>query len=247
MVKRLLSDLCPYLHEKREQVELVLTSFHSKMTTAEGEHLQAQLLVHRKTSFDVDAVPTTNRKARPPCVVSGCKRRSQSRSLCTRHYQQQRLAGVFRTVPLGARLFTYKRAPTDNEIAYFAGYFDGDGSIEFQPLGTGWTLAVVFSQTQPEAVIKMWEIYDGSLRISKARTSNRRKQLRYVLRKQKAVRRFLTDVQRFCIEKRKQVAAVLTHFAPSMSKSHGLRLSRLLRNERHAVADVRRIVKQLRE
>lgn len=55
---RFLEDLRPYVREKRDQVEMVLASYHPRMSDEEGEALQQKLSQLKAQSFSIDEFMT---------------------------------------------------------------------------------------------------------------------------------------------------------------------------------------------
>jgi hypothetical protein len=117
------------------------------------------------------------------------------------------------------------------ELAYFAGYFDGDGSIDLRQRSNTWHLAVTFNQTRPEALVRLQAVYGGNLRFCK-KAPPRRNQLTWSLTQRAAVLTFLRDVQPFVIEKHEEVAAVLARYRPTLTSQEARALVSTLTGHR---------------
>jgi hypothetical protein len=101
-------------------------------------------------------------------------------------------------------------------IAYFAGYFDGDGCLKLgRNKNDKWELRVTFNQTQVPAVVDMQQVYGGSLRPI---VMSGRAGLHYQLCQRNAVARFISDISGICLEKRDQILAVLADYDPGMTE-----------------------------
>jgi hypothetical protein len=227
-VQRILRDVLPYVREKRSQVEAVLANFNSRMSASAGRELQQYLQAEKKRVLPRDTPVTTIRDRTRRCAL--CSRRARARGLCTKHYQSERNAGRLPRIQNeeGRLPFKYRRTPTPTELAYIAGYFDGDGTFEIQKRSGTWYVGVSFNQTQPEGVRLVADLYGGSLRFRRPRTSTRRPQLRYYLGQQEAVFQFLADVRPRIHEKTPEVEAFFAMFSTNISDSAAMALRRKL-------------------
>jgi hypothetical protein len=226
-----LEDLRPHLGEKRDQVEAVLSRFSTRMPAPDARKLIRDLKRMKKTALTARHLPAAVKRPRRMqvhCEADACHRPARAQRLCTLHYQRARAAG---TLPVlqpnrGARVFERPTvAPT--ELAYFAGYFDGDGSVDLRQHSSTWHLAIAFNQTRFEALLRMHAVYGGNLRFCQKQLP-RRHQLKWSLTKREAVLAFLRDVQPHVIEKTREVNLLLSEYTPTLNDLAGQALSREL-------------------
>lgn len=220
-----LQDIQPYLGEKRDQVEAVLSRFSTRMPALDAQKLIRDLQRMKKTKLTVKRLPIKVQSSpsayKVRCGADDCKRPARAQSLCTLHYQRARSAGTLQVLQpnRSATAFTRpKIIPT--ELAYFAGYFDGDGSVDLRQHSSTWHLAIAFNQTRPEALLCMHAVYGGTLRFQKKKPP-RRHQLKWSLTRREAVLAFLRDVQPHVIEKRREVDLLLVQYTSTMTTAQG--------------------------
>ena len=220
----LLTDILPFLGEKREQVEAVMQRFSSRMKTEDGQRLRADLSAMKKQALDPKALPegvrVSGQKKKQTCVTRGCTRRSRARRLCTMHYQRSKTSAFS---PTPSKAFTYSRVPTAVDKAYFAGYFDGDGNLDLRQKSGTWHLTIYFNQTRPEGVLRLRGVYGGLLAL---RTKNqpRRHLLSWVLSTRAGVLAFLYDIVEHSIEKRDEIRIMLSKYRSRLSDEEGAAL-----------------------
>jgi hypothetical protein len=230
-----LEDIRPFIGEKREQVEAVLGRFSTRMPAKDAQRLITDLKRMKQVELTVRKLPTSvksRKKARTRCTVEGCSRSARAQGLCTRDYQRARTAGTLTALQpkRGARSFARGNVAS-TELAYFAGYFDGDGSVDVRRRSNTWHLAIVFNQTRSEALIRLHAVYGGNLRFRK-RAAPRRNQLTWTLTQRSAVLTFLRDIQPFVIEKCEEVTAILADYRSTMSDAEAHKLLQSLRRQR---------------
>jgi hypothetical protein len=217
-----LTDIEPYLGEKRDQVRAVLDRFASRMPHDAGKALVADLTRMKAQEIKLSSLPndalTEHQKMRR-CRIDGCPRRARAQGLCPRHYQTARKRGEVSAIE---RTFAYLHEPSDIDKAYASGFFDGDGHIDFHRLNAAnaWYAAICFNQTRVDGVLRLRYIYGGSLK-PKLSKPPRRLQLRWYLAYHEAVRRFLEDIQPYVIEKREEVQLVLDRYHLGMTDEEG--------------------------
>ncbi len=117
--------------------------------------------------------------------------------------------------------FTYGRVLQSLDAPYFAGYFDGDGSLMLRPEKNRWYPRIAFGQTQPDAVIDLHVIYGGSLKVIKGKGVDPKSILFYQLTQREAVLALLRDIAPFAVEKRDQIQTFLNTYQPNMSFEDG--------------------------
>lgn len=218
-----LTDIEPYLGEKRDQVRAVLDRFATGMPHNVGEALAADITRMKDQGISLATLPPdaiTQIHRRRICIVDGCGRRASARDLCATHYEAARQRGNFKA----SRTFVYLREPTETDKAYAAGFLDGDGHIGFhRATANSWHTIITFGQTRAEGVLRLRYVYGGSLK-PKLPKPPRQLQLRYQLAQYDAVRRFLEDVRPYVIEKRDEVQLVLDRYHHRMSDEEGWEL-----------------------
>lgn len=217
-----LEDIRPFVGEKRAQVEAVLQRFSTRMPATDARQLIADLKQMKRAELTSRNLPTEAKHApkRRRCAADEpCRRPARAQGLCTRHYQRARAARTLLTVQpgRGARAHARKDVAA-TERAYFAGYFDGDGSLDLRRRSSTWHLAIAFNQTRPEALLRLVASYGGRLHF-RPKDPPRRNQLAWTLTQREAVLAFLRDVQPYVIEKQREVAAVLERYRPNMAPS----------------------------
>jgi len=221
-----LEDIRPYLGEKRDQVEAVLARFSTRMLAADARRLIRDLKRMKKVALTKRRLPTGVKLPRlpqklPRCEIKGCKRDARAQRLCTLHYQRARAADVLPALQPNRSAMTFTRPEVaTTELAYFAGYFDGDGSVDLRRKSATWHLAIAFNQTRPEALLRLHAVYGGTLQL-REKHPPRRHQLKWALTKREAVLAFLRDVQPFLLEKRREVALLLERYRPTMNETAG--------------------------
>lgn len=201
-VQRFLNFVTPHLREKRSQAEAVL-AFDPQAGDEKNKAIQA--FVTDEKWLEVD--PTLAKKAeRQSGSCKKCTSPAISRGFCHNHYHQARKSGELTLTERQARL----RIPTLDERAYFAGYFDGDGTITMRKHRMGHRYPVIsFGQTRPNVVVALHEIYGGSLTLRDGENEKRRARLQWQLSQHGAVTAFLEDISDFTIEKKSGVASAL--------------------------------------
>jgi len=224
-----LEDIRPYLGEKRAQVEAVLTRFSTRMPAPEAQQLIHDLKRMKKialTSRNLPLEAKSKRPQHPRCTTDGCRRAARAQQLCTLHYQRARAAGTLICLRPRRGATAFERPTvTSTELAYFAGYFDGDGSVDLRMKSTTWHLAIAFNQTRVEALLRLHAVYGGVLRFCRKQPP-RRHQLKWSLTRREAVLAFLRDVQPYVVEKTREVDLLLSQYAPTLSTLAGQALSR---------------------
>jgi len=201
-----LQDILPYVIEKHSLIEAVLARFSSRASVGDGAVLVADLARLRRVAVDGACLPQAGSRR---CSWDGCTRAACSRGLCGRHYQQARLSGTLAVRRRrAARSFSYRRVPTQRELAYAGGFFDGCGSVRFVATRP----QVAFARSHGGSLLHLWSIYGGSLSL---RRNVERQQLIWRLTAREASIAFLRDVLPFVVEKREEVARVLAEFSPS--------------------------------
>lgn len=226
-VRRFLVDVFPHLREKRTQAGIILNEFdprapygvglilHERMQRLQAKQLEPVIIKSRLAVAEADP----NKR----CLE--CGEPGFARGFCAAHYQKAKREGRIKTNPKGEGVpFKYGRPLKEHEAAYFAGYFDGDGSLVLRcDNERHWRPAVTFGQTQPDAVLDMQLVYGGSLKFLK--TKYRPKPyLQYQLCQRAAVIAFLRDIQPHVIEKKDQVDTLLSSFQVHCSFEEGLAL-----------------------
>ena len=218
-----LNDVLPFLGEKRDQAQMVLDRFASKLPHVTGRTLTRDLTRAKKRRLKEVAVPSTRRR-RGTCSYEDCHAVAVCRGLCGCHYQQAKRAGAF---VVGSRnklrAFEYARIPDETDLSYVAGYFDGDGNIDIQKIGRTWHVRIAFEQTFVEGVKRVWQIYGGCLQYN-ARTGCERPSVTYRLIAREAVMRFLRDIRPHTLEKAPEIDLVLSRYKSSLSDPEARRL-----------------------
>jgi hypothetical protein len=218
-VRAFLTDVLPYLREKRPQAELLLREFDPR--DRDKANAVKLALQHLKkvplTPPDFSTLKHSIEKAVKTCAWDGCVAKSAARGFCKNHYPSARAQGKITVTKRGdGQPFVYNKQPTPEMVAYFAGYFDGDGCLKLgQNKNKKWELRVTFNQTQVPAVTDMQQVYGGSLRPI---VMSGRAGLHYQLCQRNAVLAFLRDIAGICLEKRDQVEACLKECDPGMSE-----------------------------
>ena len=222
--KRFLVDVLPYLREKREQADLVLAKFDPR-----AAHVDNMILAQRlgdlkdKRISDVAIQSRLAIAARDPnrkCLDCGAP--AFARDFCSKHYASAKYHGRIVANKKGEGVpFTYGRPLAPLDAPYFAGYFDGDGSVGLRPEGRRWHPRIAFGQTQPDVVIDLHQIYGGSLKVQKGKGVDPKPLLFYQLTQRQAVLAMLRDIQPFSVEKRDQVDLIVNTFDPNMSFENG--------------------------
>lgn len=206
-----LEDIRPFVREKSAQVEAVLQRFTSTMPAAVGRALANDL---KREKHSVWARPEHAIARKPRATCSRCNCVAVCRGLCGQHYQEARRTGEFVVGPRNKpHAFAYVRQPTPAEIAYLAGYFDGDGHLGMiQGRGDTWHFQIRFQQCCPHGILLAQEIYGGSSRYRPATKKTHRPCLAYSLGQQEAALTFLRDIQPVAIEKRDEIDLALEAF-----------------------------------
>lgn len=183
------------------------------------------------------------------CQVAGCDYEVLARGLCSKHYTRVYRSGELSILRPNRGVETFKRPPIDPvDLAYFAGYFDGEGCVYLQrppkserhkPLAR-WPLRVELNQTQEHTVLEIHRVYGGSLTLDRLEyadgsTSSRyspkhRPFIKWMLAQTEAVVCFLRDIQSFLREKKAQVDLSLERFRTYLSPEEGQALYEELRN-----------------
>lgn len=232
-----LDDLLPFLGEKRAQAEQLLTRFSTRMLARDAHQLIADLDALKSVELTAKSLPESVRARsahrRRRCVTVGCRRPHRARGYCASCYQRARygdVLGVSRA-RTDARVFSRLAVPL-TELAYFAGYFDGDGSVALRRGATNtWRLSVAFNQTRADALLRLMQAYGGSLRF-RPRAAPRRNQLSWRLTQRVAVETFLRDIAPYVVEKRAVVTMLCERFSPTMTTAAGEALVEDLRCDR---------------
>jgi hypothetical protein len=228
-----LQDILPYVGEKRTQVEVVLARFSSRMSGADGAALKADLAQLKRVVIDPAVLPSTAK--RRCCGTTDCTHTAVCRGLCSKHYQQAKRDRVFTVgAQRAARPFAHKRTPTQDELAYAGGYFDGDGNVGLVAVRGRWYPRVAFMQTRSEGVLRMWEVYGGSLKFQRRRPPARPTVI-WRLTSRDAALAFLRDILPFTVEKRDQIEYVLAEYRPDLAAGEGKRLAARLTEMHEAV------------
>lgn len=224
-VRRFLSDVVPYLREKRPQAEIVLRLFDPKAPLAKNKELSVRLVeLKAKRLGELALVPRSviTRQVHLKCF--DCGTQALSRGYCAKHYQKAKREGRLVANLKGAGVpFTYGRPLLDWEAPYFAGYFDGDGCLAIAGDTARWYPRVTFRQTQPEALIELHAIYGGSLTIERGK-DRRRPTLAYQLVQRAGVFALLHDILPFVVEKREQVECFLDRYSAALDFTNGEKL-----------------------
>jgi hypothetical protein len=206
-----LNDVLPFLGEKRDQAQMVLDRFASRLPRTVGRALMRDLARAKRRRLKKTDVPLT-KKRRGSCSHEGCRFVAVCRGLCGCHYQQAKRDGAFVVGPRNKlRTFEYVRQPNETDLNYFAGYFDGDGNIDVQKIGRTWHVRVAFDQTFADGVKRIWQVYGGCFQYV-ARTGRERSSIMYRLIAREAVFKFLQDVRPYVIEKAAEVDLILTRY-----------------------------------
>ena len=218
-VRRFLSDITPYLREKRAQATEVLWRFDPKQGPANDILIERISSLKRKR---VEAVAVVTAKRDPARKCFDCALPAAARGYCGKHYQTALRAGRFRPHPVHEGVpFVHGRELTALEAPYFAGYFDGDGCLTFSRQGNCWYPRIVFGQTQPDAVCDLHSVYGGSLTFVERSAPQLKPFVSYQLGQRNAVVAMLRDIQPFVLEKREQVDLFLERFRSVMSVDEG--------------------------
>jgi hypothetical protein len=230
-VLHFLHEVFPYLGEKREQARLVLEQFHLGLSREAGFELYDNLIGLKARELSADEIAYYGKQKVRICTASGCDRRSRARTLCTAHYQARPLRA--RSGERCGAAFQYGAEPTEDDIHYAAGYFDGDGSVDFRKYGPTWVPAIAFNQTQSEGLVRLHRIYGGSLRLRPG-YGTRRPQLRWFLGRRCAALRFLSDIEPHLLEKRDQVLDILNICSTAVNDSGAVALCQRLARMRES-------------
>jgi radical SAM protein with 4Fe4S-binding SPASM domain len=223
-----LTDIQPYVREKAAQIALVLTRFASAMAIDAGKSLMRDLTRDKHTAR-VKPSHASKRAKRAICTKCSCI--AVCRGLCGAHYQAAKRTNEFVTGPRNkVRPFNYRRPPTVIELAYLAGYFDGDGNVDIMRVQDTRHVRITFEQCCPDAVQFMHEIYGGTLRYCVPKKKTHRPSLRYVIAQQEAALAFLRDLQPHMLEKRDEADLVLTGYSNGAARAQ---LATRLKQLRH--------------
>lgn len=225
--RRFLADITPYLREKREQAEIALNEFDPKADHTTNlilsDHL-ARLKDKRIADVEIQSrLAIAPRDPNRKCL--DCGEPAFARDLCAKHYQKAKREGRIQTNTKGEGVpFTYGRELQPLDAPYFAGYFDGDGSLMLRPEKNRWYPRVAFGQSQPDAVIDLHIVYGGSLKVIKGKGVDPKPLLFYQLTQREAVFALLRDIQPFSVEKREQIDLFLNTYRPDMLFADGAAL-----------------------
>lgn len=230
-----LDDIYPFLGEKREQVRIFLERFSSRMLSRDAWKLHADLTALKEVELIEKELPVEARssaKRSKRCSMPGCHRLHRARGLCANCYQRANYNGELkdRRGKHETRVF-HRDAIPSTEIAYFAGYFDGDGCLVLRKTHKTWNLVISFNQTRSEALLRLHKVYGGSLKFRPQQTL-RRHQLAWRLYQRERVMQFLRDIEPFIIEKRRDVALIFTRYVPGMAVHDGTKLCEELQRDR---------------
>ena len=222
--RRFLTDITPYLREKREQAEIVLNQFDPKAdhtTNLIFSDRLAQLKDKRVADVEIQSrLAIASRDPDRKCF--DCGEPAFARGFCAKHYQKAKREKRFTANVKGEGVpFSYGRALTALDAPYFAGYFDGDGSLMLRPEKNRWYPRIAFGQTQPDAVIDLHVTYGGSLKVIKGKGVDPKPILFYQLTQREAVLALLRDIQPFSVEKRAQIDLFLNTYQPEMLFADG--------------------------
>lgn len=219
-----LQDTLPYLREKRVQAQVLIDHFSSRMNRAKAEMLRSVL--HNEKQREIEPAQFARSDLKRTCQL--CPRTSRARGLCVYHYQRARLRAGVDFMPQSAKPFAYARAPTPEERAYAAGYFDGDGSFDFRAVNGSWYIFITFNQTRPEGVELLHEIYGGTIRVCRPATP-RRMQLNYRIQRRAAALQFLADIRPYSIERRAEINLLVNNYYAGMPDAEALALRAMLK------------------
>lgn len=244
-VERFLRDTLAYTLVKKSAAQLVLGQFQSANTPSAREQLSQAVRATKWREIDRATFPWQRAQRPTPtrCKQITCTRLAASRGYCKPHYDHLYVRGLIvckNVTGPDARTFAYRRPPTPEELAYMAGFFDGDGTINL--LGNG-TLRVSFNQTDGTPLLLFHAIYGGSIlpwqpkrnrekkRQSGQQPRHRRLQAGYRLNQREAVLQLLRDLLPLLKEKRAQAEAVLKYWVPRMPVEERRTLKTFLKAE----------------
>lgn len=222
---RFLRDVYPNLREKNNQALAIMQRFDSKNHTAcyrlyedlkemKQKQMEPFAIENRLSVLSADP----NRK----CFM--CDAKAHGKGYCGKHYQQAVRDGTLvieKRAKSGGVMFRYGRQPSEEDKAYYAGYFDGDGCVMVFPMRGTWRSKIAFIQTTSPTLRALHATYGGSLKFTQSSKKNTKVGLAYQLAQTEAVKAMLCDLQPYAIEKRPQIDLVLQHFRHDMTQAEG--------------------------